>query len=78
MPETTLDDDLEASIAHALSQIGYDPPRKSSPAERALYFRAAARAIRQHLAHAWVVTRQPPLQRAPSEWMPGDRPSEER
>ena len=49
-----------------------------SPAERALYFHAAARAVRHHLAHTWVVTRQPPLERAPSEWKPGDKTPEER
>jgi hypothetical protein len=73
MPETTPDDDIEATIAFALSQIGYDPPRKSSPAGRALYFRVAACTIRQHLAHAGVVTRQPRSQRALGEWKPGNR-----
>jgi hypothetical protein len=77
MPETTPDDDLQTAIAQALAQMGYDPPSKSNPAERALYFRAAAPAIRQHLAHAWVVMRQQPLQPAPSMWKPGDRTPEE-
>jgi hypothetical protein len=78
MPETTPDDDLETSIAFALSRFGYDPPRKSSPAERALYFRAVARAVRKHLRHSWTMTKQPPQQIAPSAWRPGDKSPSER
>jgi hypothetical protein len=78
MTETSPDEDLETIIAFALSQFGYDPPRKRNPAERALYFRAAARAVRGQLQFSWVMTKKPPQQIAPSEWRPGDRTPEER
>ena len=75
---TDSDDDLENCIAHALAHMGYDPPRRNKPAERALYYRAAARAVRKQLSLSWVVTRKPPSQIAPSMWKPGDRTPEER
>jgi hypothetical protein len=78
MTETSPDEDLETTIAFALSQFGYEPPRKRNPAERALYFRAAARAVRRQLQFSWVPTKKPPQQLARSEWKPGDKTPEER
>jgi hypothetical protein len=78
MTDPTPEEELETAIAFALSQLPYEPPRKQKLAERTLYFRAVARAVRQHLAFSWVITRKPPQQIAPSEWKPGDRTPEER
>jgi hypothetical protein len=77
MTETGPDEDLETTIAFALSQFGYDPPRKRNPAQRALYFPAAARAVRRQLQFSWVLTRKPPQQVARDEWKPRDKTPEE-
>jgi hypothetical protein len=78
MADPTSEEDLETAITFALSQFPYEPPRKRKHAERALYFRAVAHAVRRHLAFSWVMTRKPPQQIARSEWKPGDKAPEER
>jgi hypothetical protein len=64
------DDDLETTIAFALSQFSYQPPRSRRTDERQLYFRAVARAIRRQLQFAWIIARKPPLQITRSDWKP--------
>jgi hypothetical protein len=64
------DDELETTIAFALSQFPYQPPHARRTGERQLYFRAVARAIAKQLQFAWIIARKPPQQIAPSEWKP--------
>jgi hypothetical protein len=70
MPGSPDDDDLETTIAFALSQFPYQPPHARRAEERRLYFRAVARAIAKQLQFAWIIARKPPQQIAPSEWKP--------
>lgn len=64
------DDDLETTIAFALSQFPYQPPRTLRTDERQLYFRAVARAIRRELHFAWIIRKKVPRPIAPSDWKP--------
>jgi hypothetical protein len=64
------DDEFETTIAFALSQFPYQPPRARRGEERQLYFRSVARAIRKQLQFAWIIARKPPQRIAPSEWKP--------
>jgi hypothetical protein len=64
------DDEFETTIAFALSQFPYQPPRARHAEERQLYFRAVARAIARQLQFAWIIARKQPQQIAPSAWKP--------
>jgi hypothetical protein len=64
------DDDLETTIAFALSQFPHQRQRARRAEERQLYFRAVARAIRRQLQFAWIIAKKPPQQIARSDWKP--------
>jgi len=65
-----LDEDLESSIAFALAQFPYQPPRTRNPDERRGYFRAVAGAVRRQLQFSWVFHKKPPQRLPPSAWEP--------
>ena len=65
-----LDEDLENSIAFALAQFPYQPPRTRSTDERRSYFLSVARAVRKQLQFSWTFHKNPPQRVVPSDWEP--------
>ena len=65
-----LDEDLENSIAFALAQFPYQPPRTRSTDERRSYFLSVARAVRKPLQFSWTFHKNPPQRVVPSNWKP--------
>ena len=64
------DKDLERTIAFALGQFPYKPPRTRNVEERYNYFIAVARAVRKQLQLSWVFQKKPPQRVALSTWRP--------
>jgi hypothetical protein len=61
MPDRTLEDDIEFTIAFALGQYRYKPPRTHDCTERDRYFRAVAKTVREQLQRSnFEITKRPP------------------
>jgi len=65
MLDDSKEDQIEASIAHALAELGYQPPRFRDQDEQYNYFLRIARHVRVHLEHSFDLQKKPPQQMAP-------------
>jgi hypothetical protein len=60
MAHDSLDDQIESSIAHALAELGYQPPRFRDQEEQKNYFLRVARHVRLHLEHSFELQKKQP------------------
>lgn len=60
MAHDSLADQIESSIAHALVELGYQPPRFRDHEEQRNYFLRIARHVRLHLEHSFELQKKPP------------------
>jgi hypothetical protein len=67
MSDDSKADQIEASIAHALAELGYQPPRFRDEEEQRNYFMRVARHVRVHLEHNFDLEKKTPQQMAPSD-----------
>jgi hypothetical protein len=65
-----LEENLEDSIAFALAQFPYQPPRTKNPDERRIYFLSVAKAVRRQLEFSWTFQKNPPQKLPQSDWKP--------
>ena len=60
MTHDPLEDQIESSIAHALAELGYQPPRFRDHEEQRNYFLRVARHVRLHLEDSFELQKKPP------------------
>jgi hypothetical protein len=67
MSDDSQEDQIEASIAHALAELGYQPPRFRDEDEQRNYFLRIARHVRLHLEHSFDMQKKPPQEMVRSD-----------
>lgn len=67
MSDDSKEEQIEASIAHALAELGYHPPRFRDQEEQHNYFLRIARHVRVHLEHSFDLQKKTPQKILPSD-----------
>ena len=70
MTQPSPSDEIDETIAFALAQFPYQPPRTRDTDQRRSYFLAVAQAVRKQLQFSWTFRKNPPQRLAVSEWKP--------